>query len=40
MRIGEVLKLTPCDIDDRKAIIRETKSGKDAEVVFLTQEVY
>jgi integrase/recombinase XerD len=40
MRIGEVLKLTPCDIDDRKAIIQEPKSGKEAEVVFLTQEVY
>jgi integrase/recombinase XerD len=31
MRIGEVLKLTPLDIDDRKAIIREPKSGKEAE---------
>jgi integrase len=39
MRIGEVLKLTPCDIDDRKAIIREPKSGKEAEVVFLPQKV-
>ena len=33
------MKLTPCDIDDRKAIIREPKSGKDAEVVYLTQKV-
>jgi integrase len=40
MRIGEVLKLTPLDINDRKAIIREPKSGREAEVVFLTQEVY
>ncbi len=39
MRIGEVLKLTPLDIDDRKAIIREPKSGKEAEVVFLPQKV-
>jgi integrase/recombinase XerD len=39
MRIGEVLKLTPLDIDERKAIIREPKSGKEAEVVFLPQKV-
>ena len=39
MRIGEVLKLTPLDIDDRKAIIREPKSGKEVEVVFLPQKV-
>ena len=39
MRIGEVLKLIPIDIDDRKAIIREPKSGKEAEAVFLPQKV-
>ena len=39
MRIGEVLKLTPKDIEDRKAIIRDPKSGKDAEVAFLPQKV-
>jgi integrase/recombinase XerD len=39
MRIGEVLKLTPFDIDDRKAIIQEPKSGKEAKVVFLPQKV-
>ena len=39
MRIGEVLKLTPLDIDHRKAIIREPKSGKEAEAVFLPQKV-
>jgi integrase/recombinase XerD len=33
------LKLTPLDIDDRKAINREPKSGKEAEVVFLPQKV-
>ena len=38
-RVGEVLKLTPRDVDDRKAIIRESKSGKEAEVVFLPQKV-
>lgn len=39
MRIGEVLKLTPNDIDERKAIIRDPKSGKEAEVAFLPQKV-
>ena len=39
MRIGEVLKLTPKDIEDRKAIIRDPKSGKEAEVAFLPQKV-
>lgn len=39
MRVGEVLKLKPMDIDDRKAIIRDPKSGKEAEVVFLPQKV-
>jgi len=31
MRVGEVLKLTPMDIEDRKAIIRDPKSGREAE---------
>jgi len=39
MRVGEVLKLTPMDIEDRKAIIRDPKSGKEAEVAFLPQKV-
>jgi len=39
MRVGEVLKLTPKDIEDRKAIIRDPKSGKEAEVAFLPQKV-
>lgn len=39
MRIGEVLKITPSDIDDRKLIIREPKSGKGTEVVFIPQKV-
>jgi len=39
MRIGEVLKLRPMDIEDRKAIIRDPKSGRGAEVVFLPQKV-
>ena len=39
MRIGEVLKLRPKDIEDRKAIIWDPKSGKEAEVAFLPQKV-
>ena len=39
MRVGEVLKLTPMDIEDRKAIIRDPKSGREVEVVFLPQKV-
>jgi integrase/recombinase XerD len=39
MRVGEVLKLRPKDIEDRKATIRTPKSGKDAEVAFLPQKV-
>ncbi len=39
MRVGEVLKLTPKDIEDRKAIIRDPKSGKEAEIAFLPQKV-
>ncbi len=38
MRVGEVLKLRPKDIEDRKAIIRDPKSGKEAEVAFLPQK--
>jgi len=29
MRIGEVLKLTPSDIEDRKLTLRAPKSGKE-----------
>lgn len=39
MRVGEVLKLTAMDIDDRKAIIRDPKSGRESETVFLPQKV-
>ena len=39
MRIGEVLKLAPMDIDDRKAIIRAPKSGRETEAVFLPQKL-
>ena len=39
MRIGEVLKLTLKDIQDRKLILREPKSGKEREFVFIPQRV-
>jgi integrase len=39
MRVGEVLKLAPIDIDDCKAIIRDPKSGREAVAVFLPQKV-
>jgi integrase len=39
MRVGEALKLKAKDIEDRKAIIRDPKSGKETEVAFLPQKV-
>jgi integrase len=39
MRISEVLHLKPRDVDGRKLIIRDPKSGKDLEVVFTPQKV-
>jgi len=38
MRIGEVLKLTPNDIEDRKLTLRTPKSGKEREMVFIPQK--
>jgi integrase len=34
MRIGEVLNLTPADINGVKVIIRNPKSGNEQEIVF------
>ena len=39
MRIGEVLKLTASDLQDRKLTLREPKSGREREVVFIPQKV-
>ena len=39
MRIGEVLKLTPDDIDDQKLTVRKPKSGKESEVVFIPRKL-
>ena len=39
MRISEVLKLTPNDVNDRKLILRGPKSGREEEVVYIPQKV-
>ena len=39
MRIGEVLKITPVNIQERKITIIGPKSGKEAEVVYIPQKV-
>jgi len=39
MRIGDVLKLTPNNIDDRKLIIQKPKSGREGEVVFIPRKL-
>jgi integrase/recombinase XerD len=39
MRIGEVLKLTPKDIEDRKLTLRTPKSGKEREIIFIPQKI-
>jgi integrase len=39
MRVSEVLKLTPSDIVDRKLLLREPKSGREAEMIYIPQKV-
>ena len=39
MRISEVLNLTVSDVEDRKLIIRDAKSGKAVEQVFIPQKI-
>ena len=39
MRVGEVLNLTPRDIQGRKLVIGDPNSGKDAEVVFIPRKI-
>ena len=38
-RIGEVLKIRVKDIDGRKITVRNPKSGKEAEVIFMPEQV-
>ena len=39
MRIGEVLKLTPADIIDRRLTLRDPKSGRDYEFIFIPNRI-
>jgi len=39
MRIGEVLKLRAMDVDDRKLLLINPKSGRESEVVFIPKKV-
>jgi integrase/recombinase XerD len=39
LRIGEVLNLRACDISGRKIVIRDPKSGRDAEVAFMPEHI-
>jgi integrase len=39
MRISEVLKLTARDVEDRKLLLHNPKSGKEVEVVYIPQKV-
>jgi len=39
MRIGEVLKIVPNDITERKILLREPKSGREYEMIFIPQKV-
>ena len=39
MRIGEVLKLTPDDISGQKLLIKDPKSGREQEIIFITQKI-
>ena len=39
MRISEVLKLTAREVEDRKLILHNPKSGKEVEVVYIPQKV-
>lgn len=40
MGIGEVLKLRPQDIQDSKLVIRNPKSGKSEEVVYIPRKLF
>jgi len=39
MRVGEVLKIRPIDVHDRKITLPDPKSGMQSEVVFIPQIV-
>jgi integrase/recombinase XerD len=39
MRISEVLKLTPSDINERRLTLKEPKSGREQEFIFIPQRL-
>ena len=39
MRIGDVLKLKAVDVDDRKLLLHNPKSGRQNEVVFIPKKI-
>ena len=39
MRISEVLKLTPLDINERRLTLKEPKSGREQEFIFSPQRL-
>jgi integrase len=39
IRVGEVLKLRPRDVQGRKLVIRDPKSGKEQEIIYIPQKV-
>jgi integrase/recombinase XerD len=40
MRVGEVLNLTPRDIEDRNLALAHPKSGKESEVVYISDDAH
>jgi integrase len=39
MRISEVLKLTPSDINNRRLTLRDPKSGREQEFIFIPKRI-
>jgi len=39
MRISEVLKLTPADVFDQKLVLRNPKSGREHELVYIPRKL-
>ena len=39
IRIEKVLKIRPIDVENRKIILHDPKSGREAEVVFIPQKI-
>jgi integrase len=39
MRIGEVLKIRPVDVEDHKITLPDPKSGRESEIVYIPQKI-